>query len=183
MKPAISTAAIILLFSIIAQPSIALADGASAILNGRSFHLDSSYDWNENNAGAGFEYDFNSGSVWRKTVMANAFRDSTDNMSYMAGAGIHRRLYETHHLSGFYVDAGINAFLMVRDDVGNSKPFPGLLPSVTVGNDVLGFNLTYLPRAAVESTTRSTMVDPTISGILFLQFKVSMDALLPQGRN
>ena len=68
---------------------------------------------------------------------------------------------------------------MTREDVNDSKPFPGILPSVSVGNDKVGFNLTYLPRAAVESTTSSTIVDPTISGILFIQFKVRLDQLLP----
>ena len=46
--------------------------------------------------------------------MANGFRDSTDNMSYMAGAGLHRRIFETHKLAGFYVYAGLNAFVMTR---------------------------------------------------------------------
>ncbi len=68
---------------------------------------------------------------------------------------------------------------MTRDDVDDSKPFPGILPSVTIGNDKVGFNLTYLPRAAVEATTNSTVVDPTVSGILFMQFKVSMDLFMP----
>lgn len=183
MKPTVLSTATILLLLTVTIPTEALAEGASAVLNGRSIHFDSSYDWNENNTGVGFEYDLSSGSAWRTTMMASAFRDSTDKMSYMAGAGVHRRLYESDHLSGFYVDAGINAFLMVRDDVGRSRPFPGLLPSFTVGNNTFGLNLTYLPRAAVESTTRSTMADPTISGILFVQLKVSLDALLPRGRD
>jgi hypothetical protein len=110
--------------------------------------------------------------------MANGFRDSTDNMSYMAGAGLHRRLYETDKLAGFYVYAGLNAFLMTREDTGNDA-FPGILPSVSVGNDKFGVNLTYLPRQAVEATTNSHVVDPTLSGILFLQFKVSLDQLTP----
>ena len=111
--------------------------------------------------------------------MANAFRDSTNSMSYMAGAGLHRRLYETERLSGFYISAGLNAFVMARDDVDGSRPFPGILPSVSIGNEKVGFNLTYLPRQAVETTTSSTIVDPTISGILFVQFKISLDQLLP----
>ncbi len=111
--------------------------------------------------------------------MANGFRDSTNNMSYMAGAGLHRRIYETDELAGFYIYAGLNAFVMTREDVNGNKPFPGILPSVSIGNDKVGLNLTYLPKKAVEKTTGSGMVDPTLSGILFLQFKVSMDQLLP----
>lgn len=111
--------------------------------------------------------------------MANGFRDSTSNMSYMAGAGLYRRIFETDKLKGFYIYAGLNAFLMMRDDVNGNKPFPGVLPSVSVGNDKVGLNLTYMPRKAVEETVNSSMVDPTLSGILFLQVKVSMDQLLP----
>jgi hypothetical protein len=111
--------------------------------------------------------------------MANGFRDSTNNMSYMAGAGLHRRVYETDKLAGFYIYAGVNAFLMTRDDVNDSKPFPGLLPSISIGNDKVGFNLAYMPKRAIEEVTNANAVDPTLSGILFLQFKVSMDQLLP----
>ena len=159
--------------------SPAFAGKFSAVVNGKSYHFNSTYDWNDNNFGLGIEHEFDSKSAWRTTVMANGFRDSTDNMSYMAGAGLHRRLFETEQFSGFYIYAGLNAFVMTRDDVGNSKPFPGILPSVSIGNEKVGFNLTYLPRQAVEITTQSNVVDPTISGILFVQFKVSLDQLLP----
>ena len=151
----------------------------NAVINGKSYHFNSTYDWNENNAGLGIEHVFESTSPWRTTVMANAFKDSTDTMSYMAGGGLHRRLFETERMSGFYVSAGLNAFVMTRADVADSRPFPGILPSVSIGNDKVGFNLTYLPRKAVEASTSSTIVDPTISGILFVQFKVSLDQLLP----
>ena len=40
-------------------------------------------------------------------------------------------------------------------------------------------NLTYLPRGAIEQVTDATMTDPDVSGILFIQFKVSMDQILP----
>ncbi len=159
--------------------SPAVAGKFNAVINGKSHHFNSTYDWNENNFGLGIEHEFDSVSAWRTTVMANGFRDSTDKMSYMAGAGLHRRLFETERLSGFYVYAGLNAFIMARDDVEDSKPFPGLLPSVSIGNEKIGFNLTYLPRQAVEVTTQSNIVDPTISGILFVQFKVSLEQLLP----
>ena len=159
--------------------SSAFAGTFNAVINGKSYHFNSEYDWNENNLGLGIEYEFASESKWRTTVMANGFRDSTDNMSYMVGAGLHRRLFETDQLSGFYISAGLNAFLMTRDDVDDSKPFPGILPSVTIGNDKVGLNLTYMPRVAVEKTTNSNLVDPGISGILFLQFKVSMDLFMP----
>ena len=159
--------------------SPALAGNFSAVINGKSYHINSSHDWNENNLGVGIEYEFTSRSAWRTVVMANAFRDSTDTMSYMAGGGLHRRLFETERMSGFYFSVGLNAFIMTRTDVEDSRPFPGILPSISIGNDKVGFNLTYLPRQAVEATTSSTIVDPTISGILFVQFKVSLDQTLP----
>ena len=169
--------AAVLLLTLSASP--ALAGKTSAIVNGKSYHFNSSYNWNDNNYGLGIEHEFEQKSAWKKVAMANGFRDSTNTMSYMAGAGLHRRVFETDKLAGFYVYAGLNAFLMTRDDVNGSKPFPGVLPSVSIGNDKVGFNLTYLPRKAVEEMTNSNVVDPTVTGILFLQFKVSMDQLLP----
>ncbi|RZV34200.1 MAG: hypothetical protein EX272_13240 [Chromatiales bacterium] len=170
----VAVATLLLLLS-----SSAFAGKFNAVVNGKSYHLNSSYQWNENNYGFGVEHEFTQKSAWRKIAMANGFRDSTDNMSYMAGAGLHRRIYETDELAGFYIYAGLNAFVMTREDVNGNKPFPGILPSISIGNDKVGLNLTYLPKKAVEKTTGSGMVDPTLSGILFLQFKVSMDQLLP----
>ncbi len=159
--------------------SLANAGESHLVLNGRSFHIDSTYNWNENNLGLGLEYQFEQKSAWRRIAMANGFRDSTDVMSYMAGYGLHRRLYETEQFGGFYVYAGLNAFVMTRDDVNSGEPFPGILPSLSVGNRSFGVNLTYLPRQAVQETTNSHVVDPTISGIVFMQFKVNMNQILP----
>jgi hypothetical protein len=158
--------------------SSAMAGELSAVINGKSYHVNSTYDWNEDNYGLGAEYEFTSKSRWKKTAMVNGFRDSNKSMSYMAGAGLHRRLFETDRLSGFYVDAGINAFIMTREDVRNNKPFPGMLPSLSVGNQYIGFNLTYLPKKAVQDIIHADMADPTISGIVFLQFKVRISQFL-----
>jgi hypothetical protein len=179
MHQALKSAGALVALLLCLASSPALAGKSHAIVNGKSYHFNSSYDWNENNYGFGLEHEFEQKSAWKKVVMANGFRDSTDNMSYMAGAGLHRRIFETHKLAGFYVYAGLNAFVMTRQDTGGD-PFPGILPSISVGNDKFGMNLTYLPRQAVEATTDSTVVDPTLSGILFLQFKVSLDQLTPQ---
>jgi len=179
MKNGLSTLAKILVTTLILASSVASAGNINAVVNGKSYHFNSSHEWNEDNSGLGIEYEFTQTSAWKKIAMANAFRDSTNSMSYMAGAGLHRRIYETEALDGFYIYAGINAFLMTRDDVGGSKPFPGILPSVSLGNRKVGLNVTYLPRKAVEEMTDSFVVDPTLDGILFLQFKVNMDQLLP----
>ncbi len=147
----------------------------AAVINGRSIHIDASRDWNEDNAGLGLEYEFASQSRWKKRLMANGFRDSNDEMSYMAGGGLHRNLVATERLRGFYLDAGLNAFLMTRQDVNDNAPFPGILPSVTFGNRYAGLNLTYLPGAAVEKMLNARVADETLSGIVFLQFKVAVN--------
>lgn len=158
---------------------IAVAGELSAVLNGRSIHIGAAEEWNENNVGLGVEYQFESESRWKKILMANGFRDSNDGMSYMAGAGLHRTLLDTHRLGNFYVDFGVSAFLMTREDVNDNRPFPGVLLSLTIGNRYGGINLTYLPVQAVEKLTGARMVDESISGIVFLQFKMSVSRLFP----
>ena len=164
---------------IVAPISSALAGKLSAVINGKSYHVDSSYAWNEANYGVGVEYQLTGASRWKTVAMANGFRDSNDEMSYMAGAGLHRRLVESQRLAGFYLDVGLNAFLMTRKDVNDNRPFPGILPSLTIGNRHMGVNLTYLPKKAVQDVLKADMADPTISGIVFMQFKLSIDRLLP----
>lgn len=177
-KHATRTTLFALLFSLLAAP--ALAGEFSAVLNGRSFHVDATEDWNEYNTGLGLEYQFATRTRWKKQLMVNGFRDSNEDMSYMVGAGLYRNLFETERFEGFYIDAGINAFLMTRRDVNDNRPFPGALPSLTIGNRYVGFNLTYLPKQAVESMYDSRVLDETMSGIIFLQFKVGVSQLLPR---
>ena len=146
----------------------------SAVLNGKSFHIGAEHDLNEDNYGLGIEYEFATESRWKPVLMANGFRDSNDQMSYMAGGGLHRNLFSTERLNGFYVDAGLNVFLMTRRDVNDNRPFPGMLPSLTVGNDYVGMNLSYLPSRAVEELLDRSMGD-SMTGIVFLQIKVSVN--------
>lgn len=157
----------------------ALAGELSAVLNGRSIHIGASEDWNENNLGLGVEYEFASESRWKTILMANGFRDSNERMSYMAGAGLHRTLFDTPRFGDFYLDVGISAFFMTREDVNDNRPFPGVLPSLTIGNRYAGINIAYLPVRAVEKLLETRMVDDSTSGIVFMQFKVSVDQLLP----
>jgi len=159
---------------------ISTAGELSAVLNGRSIHIGAAENWNEDNLGLGVEYQFASQSRWKKILMANGFRDSTKRMSYMAGAGLYRTLFDTPRLGDFYVDFGINAFLMTREDVNDNRPFPGVLPSLTIGNRYAGINIAYLPVQAVEKLIDTPMADDSISGIVFVQFKVSVSQLLPR---
>jgi hypothetical protein len=174
-----NAARITLISLLLALPlSSALGGELSAVFNGKSIHVDASEDWNDDNYGLGLEYQFATQSRWKKVIMANGFRDSNDEMSYMAGAGLHRNLFSTDRMNGFYLDAGINAFLMTRKDVNDNKPFPGALPSLTVGNRYAGLNLTYLPKKAVEKLYDANMQDETISGIVFIQFKLNFGQLM-----
>jgi len=174
-----NAAKITLISLLIALPlSSALGGELSAVFNGKSIHVNASEDWNEDNYGLGLEYQFATQSRWKKVVMANGFRDSNEEMSYMAGVGLHRNLFATDRLNGFYLDAGISAFFMTRKDVDDNKPFPGALPSLTIGNRYAGLNLSYLPKNAIEKMYDSKMDDETISGIVFLQFKVNFGQLM-----
>ena len=92
----------------------------------------------------------------------------------MIGGGLHRNLFASERFGGLYIDAGLTAFLMTRKDVNGNNPFPGVLPSLTMGNRHVGMNLTYLPRQAVESFTDSSLKDDSVDGIVFLQLKVKM---------
>ncbi len=164
---------------LITVPSFsAMAGELSTVFNGRSIHVGASEEWNEENYGLGLEYQFATQSRWKRVLMANGFQDSNAEMSYMAGGGIHRNLYTTDRLHGFYVDAGINAFVMTRKDINDNRPFLGALPSLTVGNQYVGMNLTYLPRQAVERMYDSEMMDESLSGIVFLQFKMNVSKLM-----
>ena len=157
----------------------AAADGIyQMVLNGKSFHVNSEYDWNENNYGVGLEYQFAGNSRWIKTAMVNAFLDSQDNMSYMGGGGLHRRLVASERFGGAYFDAGLNAFVMSRKDITDHQPFVGLLPSVTLGNRYGGLNLSYVPKRAVHDFARADSLDPSIDGVFFLQFKVRIDQFI-----
>jgi hypothetical protein len=144
------------------------------MLNGKSFHVDSEYSWNEDNRGIGFEYDFTGDSRWIKSGLVNGFRDSLNNMSYMAGAGLRRRVFQSDSLAGLYFDAGVVAFLMVREDINNREPFPGVLPVVTAGNRHIGLNLTYIPKMLVHDFAHADRVDPNIGGVFFLQAKITL---------
>ena len=158
--------------------SPALAGDLSTVFNGKSYHVGATQDWNENNYGLGLEYTFKRESRWKPRLMANGFRDSNEDMSYMVGGGLHRNLYATDRMIGFYIDAGIDAFVMTRTDVNGNKPFPGALPSLTVGNRYVGINLTYMPKVAVEKMYDSKMADESMSGIVFLQFKINVSQLM-----
>ena len=172
----------VLVFLSAAPLSTAVSGELSAVINGKAFHLNAERDWNEANIGAGVEFRFAADSRWKTLVMANGFRDSSNRMSYMAGGGLHRNLFSVDRLDGLYLDVGINAFMMTREDVNGNRPFPGALPSLTIGNRIMGFNVAYLPKTAVEKIYDAHMKDESMTGILFVQFKVNLSQLLAADR-
>lgn len=174
MKTLPATRLILLILALALPASPTVAGELSAVINGKSFHLNSARDWNEVNTGLGLEYEFAGRSRWKSRLMASGFSDSNEQMSYVVGGGLHRNLITTGSLAGFYVDAGINAFVMTRQDVNNNQPFPGVLPSLTVGNRHVGVNVTYMPRLAVEKYLNAGMRDDAVSGIVFLQLKINL---------
>jgi hypothetical protein len=152
----------------------AAAGQLDLIVNGRSYHVNSEYDWNENNFGLGLEYQFDTKSRWIWSANGNVFLDSQENVSYMAGGSLKRRLFQSEHPLGFYLDAGVTGFVMARADINDYKPFPGILPVMSVGIKNFGMNLTYLPKKAVHDLAHANVADPNIDGIFFLQFKFRM---------
>lgn len=149
----------------------ALAGQFDFVVNGRSYHINSDYDWNENNLGLGLEYQFDSASPWIWSLHGNAFIDSRENMSYMAGGGLKRRLYQSASPAGFYFDAGVAAFVMSRADFNDYLPFPGILPTVSFGMKNIGFNVSYVPEFVVRDIANAKTLDPNVRGVVFLQMK------------
>lgn len=152
--------------SLSAQP----ADGWDLVLNGRAVHMNATHQWNEDNWGLGIEREFAARGPWVKVALANAFEDSVGDPSYMAGGGLKRR-FEIGRRN-FYVDVGGVAFIMVREKVNGGKPFPGVLPAVTLGFKRVAVNLTYMPEAVADRVTDSKRHDPTMEGVFFLQLKL-----------
>lgn len=160
----------------------ASAQDWNLIVNGKAIHVNSSKDWNEENWGLGIEREFDTESRWVKVALVNGFKDSQNAMSYMAGGGLKRR-FRMHSISDdLFVDVGVVGFLMTREDVNNNAPFPGLLPAVSVGSRRIALNMTYLSQAMMDSATNISRVDPTVSGLLFLQLKVHPSLLGFGGR-
>jgi len=154
-----------------AHSASAQSNGAwDVVLNGRAVHLNAARKWNEENWGLGFEREFENESPWVKVALANGFKDSMGNPSYMAGGGIKRRF----HLRSqdFYIDVGGIAFVMTRKNVNRNEPFPGVLPAATFGFKRVAVNLTYLPESVADRVTSSRRHDPSMRGVFFLQLKL-----------
>jgi hypothetical protein len=162
-----------LLLGLVAISRPLFADGDwGIVINGRSVHLNAEKQWNQDNWGLGLEKEFNSSARWVTTAVANGFKDSMDNPSYMAGVSIKRRFrVPSNHV---YFDAGVVGFTMTRHDVRHDAPFPGVLPTMTFGARRFAVNVTYMPGSVVDHVTHAKLLDPAITGIFFIQLKLNL---------
>lgn len=151
------------------------------VINGRSVHLNAAHEWNEDNWGLGVEREFSTERRWVRVALANAFSDSMGDTSYMAGGGIKRRFRVGPN--DFYVDVGAVGFLMTREAVNGNRPFPGVLPAATFGFKRVALNVTYMPEAVVDRVTSSSLHDPTMEGVFFLQLKLDASLFGMRTRN
>jgi hypothetical protein len=151
------------------------------VLNGRSVHINADREWNEDNWGLGIEHEFNSSSRWVKVALANGFKDSTGQPSYMAGGGLKRRF--RMFSDSLYFDVGVVGFLMTREGVNHNQPFPGALPAVTFGSKRVAVNVTYMPDSIVDRVTKANLSDPNMAWVLFVQLKLDSSLFGFRGRN
>lgn len=149
------------------------------VINGKAVHLDTNAELNERNWGLGVEFELNPASPWVKYLVANGFRDSKGDMSYMAGAGLKRRVVLSERSGGLYFDAGFATFLMVRKDTNDGKVFPGILPGVSLGKGGWAINLTYFPTRLAQELSNTSRYDDSSDGVFFLQLKVNSANVLP----
>ena len=163
-----------------ALSSVASAERFSLVLNGKSIHVDSDYDWNEANSGLGLEYEFNRRGPWVVKALASQFEDSNRNNSVMTGIGLSRRLIGADRDSRFYFDAGLVAFAMSRESRGERRVLPGILPALSFGTRRVGLNVTYIPELAARKMSQAHDYDPSMGGIVFIQARISMDLLTPR---
>lgn len=147
--------------------SVAQAVELNLLVNGKAHHFENrlGVPYNENNWGAGLQYDFDSapGSNWVPFLIASGFKDSNNNMSYFAGGGyLHRSKFTVGELP-MHFDAGAVAFLMTRKNFKGGAPFPAILPVVSVGTDRVAVNISYVPQ-----------VEPKSSDLLFFHLKLNV---------
>lgn len=140
----------------------AMANSLNLIINGKAVHEEKK-DFNEENWGAGFEYNFAEDKKWIDFVNGGFFKDSLSSNSNYLGGGTKRRFLLSADKGGWHIDAGITAFVMTRKNYKDGKPFVGVLPYLSVGTSKVAINATYIPS-----------VSPKFAALWFFQasFKV-----------
>lgn len=135
---------IIMVFFIWIIPELLLADQLHGIINGKAYHFNRSRNLNESNWGVGFEYNFDKRGNWIPLLTGSTFKDSNDQTSNYLGGGVKHRFMLG--LGDLHLDIGGVAFAMTRKDFKNNKPFLGALPFISLGNESVAVNTTYIPK-------------------------------------
>ncbi len=138
----------------------------SLLANGKAIHFNEpeGANWNERNWGAGLHYEYATrNEKWVPFLTASGFKDSNRNPSYYAGGGAMRRFPAGATSRDPHLDLGVVAFLMKRVDFKNDRPFPGVLPALSVGAGPVALNMTYVPQ-----------VDPKSRPLVFFQLKITL---------
>ena len=153
----------LLLISLVFSLSSPLfADSLNLIINGKAMHQDKG-NFNEENWGLGFEYDFEEKDKWINFATGSFFKDSNSNTSKYIGGGSKRRFMLEDDKEGWHIDAGLVGFVMTRKDFKNEQPFFGALPFISVGTNKFALNITYIPS-----------VSPKLVALVFVQASVNL---------
>ncbi len=137
---------IIVMCLILIMPELLFAGELHGIVNGKAYHFNRNRNLNESNWGVGFEYDFDRRGSWIPLLTGSTFKDSNDQTSNYLGGGAKHRFMLGSGSTGLHLDVGGLAFAMTRKDYKNNKPFPGALPFISVGNEFVAVNATYVPK-------------------------------------
>lgn len=144
-------------------PGLLLADQLHGIINGKAYHFDRSRNFNEKNWGLGFEYNFEQRGSWIPLLTGSSFKDSKNQTSNYLGGGTKKRLMLGSGETGLHIDVGIVGFVMTRKDYRNDRPFLGALPFISVGNEYVAVNATYIPR-----------ISPKYASLLYFQLMIKL---------
>ncbi len=154
---------ITIIFLVLILPGLLFAGQLHGIINGKAYHFDRSRNFNEKNWGFGFEYDFERSGNWIPLVTGSTFKDSNNQTSNYLGGGTKYRFMLGAGESSWHLDAGVVAFLMTRKDYNGKKPFFGALPFISVGNEYVAVNATYIPS-----------VSPKFASLMFFQLMIKV---------
>ncbi len=128
------------------------ADELSIVFNGKALHQGGG-NYNENNWGLGFEYDFKPEGKWIPFIAASTFKDSNKQTSNYAGGGYKYRIPLEKDKEGWRIDLALIAFLMTRKDYKNNDPFFGALPFIAIGKGHWMLNMTYIPQVTPKTVS------------------------------
>lgn len=145
------------------SPGLLFADQLHGIINGKAYHFDRGRNFNEKNWGYGFEYNFEQRGDWIPLLTGSSFKDSKNQTSNYLGGGTKKRFMLGSGASGLHLDVGVVGFIMTRKDYKNQKLFVGALPFISVGNEYVAINATYIPK-----------ISPKYASLLYFQLMIKV---------